>query len=449
MKENIPKPVDHAEEVALFRHSIIGSLIGQIFSHGQLKEAIKELSKKHWRAPGSDVSKRFGSSTIERWYYAYQTRGLLGLLPSARSDRGRARFMDEKKKTLLIAIRDEYPWISSRLIIKTLMRNGVLEKNELSVATLNRFYKQHGKERRTRKQQLPQSGHRLRWQAEAPGHLFHADVCHGPTLENDGQRIPVRIHAILDDASRYVVALEVHSREREVEMLGMFTRAITRHGRPGCIYLDNGATYRGEGLKTLCARLDMGFLHAAPYDPEARGKMERFWRTMREQCLNFITEKATVHDIQVRLNAWLDEDYHKEPHEGLMGATPISVWGSKDRRMKQVSHEKLREASVVTEKRRIRGDNTIDVDGVTYEVDATFLSKKKVTLGKYLYPLCNEYAPFIIHEGRTWPLHRVDPVKNSKLRRSKPEPRESYPSTGFNPADTSLRVATGQIKEAS
>ena len=82
-------------------------------------------------------------------------------------------------------------------------------------------------------------------------------------------------HALLDAASRYVVALRVADNEREETMLSLFSDALTMHGRPDTLYLDNGATYRGAVLATACARLGVSLLHARPYDPEARGKRER------------------------------------------------------------------------------------------------------------------------------------------------------------------------------
>ena len=86
--------------------------------------------------------------------------------------------------------------------------------------------------------------------------------------------MPVRIHALLDDASRYVVALRVRSDERETTMIALLSSAVLGHGIPEVLYLDNGSTYRGESLSMYCARLQSSLLHARPYDPQARGKME-------------------------------------------------------------------------------------------------------------------------------------------------------------------------------
>lgn len=158
----------------------------------------------------------------------------------------------------------------------------------------------------------------------------------------------VRIHALLDDASRFVVALDVQEREREEEMLELFARAVTRYGVPQTLYLDNGSTYRGDHLALVCSRLGIALRHAQPYDPQARGKMERFWRTLREQCLDFISPTATLHDLQVRLYAWLDSTYQHAPHTGLLGATPLRAWHDPASVMRPVDHAALATALLTT-----------------------------------------------------------------------------------------------------
>lgn len=83
-----------------------------------------------------------------------------------------------------------------------------------------------------------------------------------------------------------VVAIQACATERESEMLALMVKAIRGYGCPETLYLDNGPTYVGETLGTACARLGIALVHAKPYDPQARGKMERFWRTLREQCVS-------------------------------------------------------------------------------------------------------------------------------------------------------------------
>ncbi len=437
---------NHAHAVAMFRYGVIGPLLSSPLEHGELREHLLALALRSYRPPGATRTRRFGLSTLERWHYAYRRDGIDGLKPGRRSDAGRAAALDSDIRSLLLAIRGEYPSVSAPLVLRTLIDEGVLEPDIISVATLNRLYAEHGLHRQRRGSKGARRRERRRWQKSHPGALWHGDVCHGPTLINDGRSIPVRIHALLDDASRYVTALEVYSHEREVEMLGLLARAIQRHGAPLGLYLDNGATYRGDNLIEVTARLDMGLTHAQPYDPQARGKMERFWRTLREQCLDFIGPDATLHDVRVRLAAWLDQRYLRDPHAGLMGRSPKRVW-EKSRVTRPVDYDKLLSAFTTRERRRVRKDGTLSVEGMTYEVAQGHLAGKTVDIIKGLPPFDQDYKPQVVVEGIARPLHQVDPVANASRHR-KPIPiPETPPSTGFNPAQTNLDRAAGRVKK--
>ncbi|MBK6688868.1 MAG: transposase [Deltaproteobacteria bacterium] len=155
--------------------------------------------------------------------------------------------------------------------------------------------------------------------------LWHSDVCHGPAMKIAGRVVPLRIHALLDDHSRYVVAIQACATERESEMLALLVKALRRFHAPETLYLDNGSTYRGDVLCTACPRLGISLVHAQPHDPQARGKMERFWRTLREGCLDHLGAQASLHDVQVRLLAFVDQHYHLAPHASLMGKSPSQV----------------------------------------------------------------------------------------------------------------------------
>lgn len=442
METYTPGVSARAEEVALFRHAVIGSLLGRDFDHGELSEALRALAQQRWRPPGSAISRRFGASTIERWYYAYRAAGLAGLMPQRRQDAGRARTLDEAMREMLLDIRREYPRASAPLILRTLISHGTLSPGEVSVATLNRLYADHGLRRQGRNRSPGAPRERKRWQTAQPGMLWHGDVCHGPTLDG---RIPVRIHALLDDHSRYVVALDVYSREREVEMLEIFGKALVREGKPRALYLDNGSTYIGERLQAVCGRLAVGLRHAQPRDPEARGKMERFWRTMREQCLDFIPPSASLHDIRVRLHAWLDQHYHAAPHAGLLGRTPAAVWATSESAMRPLEVGELESAFVEREDRRVRKDGTLTIEGKTWELDAGFLAGKVVTVRIPLPPASGTTLPCVEHGERTISLHLVDPTGNAKKGRKPVSAPKPVVETGFDPATTQLQLATGQL----
>lgn len=176
--------------------------------------------------------------------------------------------------------------------------------------------------------------------------------------------------------------------------------------------------------------------------------MERLWRTMREQCLDFTGAAASHHDVAVRLNAWLDHRYHVSPHAGLMGKSPLSAWESGGRRLRRPSAEQMRDAFSVRERRRVRKDGTLDVDGVTYELDAGFLAGRNVQLVRCLPPLDIDHPPRVEHEGHTWTLHPVDPVRNAGRGRGALETLPTDP-TGFDPAGTLLDQAAGRLNRRS
>ena len=233
------KPKDRAEAIALFRSEIIGAVARRELEHGELGEALAELSQQRFRHPFVEAAQSYSVPTLERWVYAFKRGGLKALRPRCRKDKGRARQLTDAQRQLLLDIRREYPQTPATVVLRTLVTDGRLDKGQVSLTTLRRLYRQHGLDPASQEQN-PQGRHkvRLRWQAERPGALWHADVCHGAAIIVDTKKRPVRIHALIDDASRYCLAIEAMHQEREEDMLGIFVRAVRRHGPPDALYLD-------------------------------------------------------------------------------------------------------------------------------------------------------------------------------------------------------------------
>lgn len=440
-------PKDHAEAVALFRSEIVGALTRRELDRGVLAQALAELSQQRFRPPDAKSTKTYSVATLERWYYAYKARGLEALRPSPRSDRGRCRHLTSAQRKLLAAVREEHPSASVPVILRTLVAEGRLDKDAISPSSVRRFYQEQGLDRVSLRQ--GQSGGRgkvrLRWQAERPGALWHADVCHGAAILIDGKSQPVRIHGILDDASRYILAIAAHHTEREIDMLGLMVKAVRKHGPPDALYLDNGSTYRGQTLSLACARMGTALIHAKPYDAPARGKMERFWRSLREGCLDFVGSLSSLHDLNVRIWAWLDEHYHRTPHGGLLGATPDHVYNDTPRPIDAFDEAMLRKALTVHERRRVRRDSTIPMDGTDWETDLHFLAGKLVTVHRCL--VNPDEPPWLEHEARVHVLHPVNPKANAQRPRSKSCLDTAHPArkpVPFDPPKALLDRALGK-----
>ena len=443
------RPRDHREEIALFRFGVIGALTQSALARGALRAQMRALSRTTFRPPGAARTRTFSVPTLERWYYAHREGGLDALRPEPRSDRGRARELTEAQRALVLDIRREHPSATASVILRELVASGRVTDGAVSETTVRRLLSEHGLDRIALRDGAG-ARTRLRWEAERPGVLWHGDVCHGPTLTIGERKVPVRVHGMLDDASRFVVALEAHSTEREVDMLGVMVRALRRHGPPEVLYLDNGSTYRGALLSLCCARLGIALVHAKPYDPEARGKMERFWRTLRQGCLDHLGALATLDDLNARLAAFLSEHYHATAHASLMGRSPGVAWTTAERPVDRLDEAKLREALTARSRRRVRKDTTLSIAGADWELDQGFLAGRAVTVARCMVDASE--APWVEHEGRRYTLRRVDAKANA--RRARP-PRREHTATPpraqvpFDPAGALLDRARARAQSVT
>lgn len=441
--DNDLKPADWAEEQALFRLKVIGPLLcGDAMSHGELAAALRDLSDTKFRPPDAAVTRPYAVSTLERWYYAYRRGGLGALRPKRRSDRGHARALTDAQRELLLDIRRSFPRVSASVILRTLEADGRFAPKAVSAATVRRLYRAHGVDRQTLKATDHQV--RRRWQASRPHAIWHADVCHGPAMSIEGKSVPLRIHGILDDYSRHVMAIQACATERESEMLALLVKAVRLHGAPEMLYLDNGSTYSGDALRTMCGRLGIALVHAKPYDPEARGKMERFWRTMREQCVSFLGAAGSLHDVQVRLLAWIDQHYNRAHHGGLMGKSPAQALGVEFGQ--EVSEALLREALTIRGRRRVRRDGTLSIGGVDFELDQGFLHGRIVTVARSL--IDPTITPWVEHEEMKLSLRVVDAIENGKGKRKAAAKRTSGVDVPFDPPGALLAERLGKRGES-
>lgn len=421
-----------AEAVALFRMQVLGGLTRRTLARGELRQALRKISAETYIVPGIDRRQRFSVTTLERWYYALRRFGLPGLKPRVRTDRGRARALNEAQKKLVVDIRCQHPSASATLILKTLQQEGRIDDDAISAATLRRYFAQEcvQKTMSTRNERAP----RLRWQAESPGTLFHADVCHGPKIRIDGRMMPTRIHALLDDASRYIVAVRVSHTEKEADMLALLVQAWRAWGISDLLYLDNGATYRGQVMATACGRIGTTLLHAKPYDPRARGKMERFWRTLRAGCLDYLNEDCDLETVHARVQHFVAHNYHDNPRASLMGKSSAAFWAQ--RKLRSVTEQQIADALTVHHQRKINGDGTVSIGGVLWETMQHFLANKKVNVGRTLLQF--NTPPWVEYDKKKYTLRRADPIANGKPRACPAPKRPTGIDVLFDPTQPML-----------
>jgi putative transposase len=172
--------------------------------------------------------------------------------------------------------------------------------------------------------------------------------------------------------------------------------------------------------------------------------MERFWRTLREGCVDFLGGLTSLHDVNVRLWAFLDTHYHRAPHAGLFGKSPADVFGAAPP-SPHFDEAAVHDALTVRLRRCVRRDTTVPIDGKDYELDQGHLAGRIVTLCRSLADL--SLSPWVEFEGKRFDVHPVDPVKNSRRRRPRrrPEVDESTPRhPAFDPPKALLDKAVGK-----
>ena len=247
-----------------------------------------------------------------------------------------------------------------------------------------------------------------------------------------------RYRHCVDDATRVVPFAAFAMSENVQAFLPVFKNALIRRGLPARLYVDNGAPYRSRQLALMCAKLGVVLVHARPYQPAGKGKIERFFRTLRAGWLAHLDAPVTdcLQTLNRSLWAWVEGEYHNTPHRGLDGHTPLEKWAlvSGGVRYPDATLD-LDEVFLFEAERVVHKDRTVSLNGRLYEVDAILVGQR-VTL-RY-----DPHAPpgrplDVVHDAKpAGQATRLDAYANTAVRRGNyskqvepgdpaPEPRPS------------------------
>lgn len=372
----IPPPT-RLEELALFRHAIVGDLVVSDLVGSTLQDELKRRAKQRYRPPGAAASRTYHWKTLQRWLLSAR-EGLCALQPAPR-ERGYGLALTDDARQLLLDMRAEHPTAAADLLLDAAVRHGVVAEGAVSLPTLRRLYARAGLPRTGRKPRQARARDRRRWETDRICRVWHTDVCHVWRRKPDGGAEKVYVHALLDDHARFVLAIKACEGETENDLLELLVEALLRYPAPEVLYADNGATYRGHLLTLALDRLGIRLVHPAPYDPEARGKMERFWRTLRQRLLDHDDAPRSLHELNAALLAWVDADYHRRPHAGLFGEKPAQRFRAGLAALPGPrSVTELAAALEGARTAKVRKDATFSVDGTLYEVRGRHLAGKTV-----------------------------------------------------------------------
>ncbi|MBN6742268.1 DDE-type integrase/transposase/recombinase, partial [Acidithiobacillus sp. MC6.1] len=349
------KPVD---PVALFRLSVLGPLVSRTLQRGELQQILRELAQKRYEIPGSRRA-HLGEKTIEAWFYAWRQHGFDGLAPRPRSDRGQSKLPAAVQEAIVQA-KQENPRRSIAQILRLLESTGLVAQGSVSSSAIHRLLQRQGLSRVARAQQTEE---RRSFVTEHAGDIWYGDVLHAIRVPVNGQMRKTYLVSLIDDASRLVAHSAFCLGETALDIEGVLKQALLKRGMPVKLVVDNGSAYRAHTLQGICARLGIHLIYCRPYAPEGKGKLERWHRTFRDQFLSEVDERHITHldDLNARLWAWLEQVYHRTPHGGLNGVTPLARYQQDLPRIRSLGARATQLDALFyhREKRLVRKDGTV------------------------------------------------------------------------------------------
>jgi transposase InsO family protein len=372
---------EHRHAVALFRYGLIAELARLEPGTPGLYQRIAEKAQADYTIPGTSRT-RVAAETIRHWLKRYRAGGFDALLPQPRADRGRPRKLPDDLAEALIAIKAAHPKLSVRAVIQHARSAGHIPADiDLAPSTVHRLLTREGLMRK--RSEAPTTLDRRRFAFARAGELWMSDVMHGPSVTVAGKtKRKSYLIAFLDDATRVIPYAAFALSENTAAFLPVFKQALLRRGLPERLYVDNGANFRSHHLALVCAKLGIALIHARPYQPQGKGKLERWFRTCRAQLLAHLTaeETASLSALNRRLWAFVEGEYHHTAHRSLEGDTPLERWARSAEGVRFPAPDaELDELFLFESTRRVQRDRTVSLQGVVYEVDAALVGEK-VTL---------------------------------------------------------------------
>ena len=290
---------------------------------GELTRRAEEIASRQYDIPDSR-RRVLTVDTLLEWAKRYRHGGLDALAPKPRQDRGQPRAITPQLATLIERLKRENPHRTGTTLLRELALSSGKDQPPLSASTLYRFLKQRGLSER----ELLAPRARKKFEAERANQIWQADMLFGPWVQRaGGGRMQVFLHATLDDASRLIPHAQFYSSQGLDACLDCLRQAMAARGVPTRLYIDNAKIYRSPQLARIAASLGTLIIHSRPYQPEGRGKIERCFRTVREQFLANLDPKRllSLDQLNERLQAWIESVYHRAEHSAL-GTTPLLRW---------------------------------------------------------------------------------------------------------------------------
>lgn len=360
-------------KVATFRFGVIADFVtGVKLEYGDKERLLAEKAARAYEIPGSKQT-RISRASMLSWVSKYNNGGsrIEALMPQPRSDRGQYRSLDTTLRIALKGLREENAHYTVPVIIKKLRLAKIIGPDDpVNLATIYRFFRQENLERAS-----PDAEDRRRFEAEHSNQIWQADVLHGPMVAVDGLATLKKSYlmAIIDDHSRMIVHAAFYLSESFEILKDALRQAVSSRGIPQKFYCDNGSCYRSDQLERILASLGIALSHSRPYRPQGRGKIERWFRNIRDSFIPMLpTGPLPLAALNEALDRFVD-DYNSTEHSSI-NQTPRDRY-RQDLSCVRQAPERLLDYFRRREYRRVKKDRTVQLQGRIFEVPAKLIDK--------------------------------------------------------------------------
>ena len=358
--------LERARETGLFRYSLVQELAGPGLTALERGRRARELAGRVHDGPGGQPV-TVSRGTLDRWRRVYEAGGFDALVPSPRQPSPRT---PPEVLALAEALKREKPGRTAAQVQRILrLASGWAPSDR----TLQRLFERLELNDPAPGPQEEQQAFG-RFECARPNEMWTGDTLHGPVIAGGKSYL----FAFIDDHSRAVMGARWAYHDDVVRMAAAFRPALQRRGVPRAIYLDNGSPFVDAWLLRGCAVLGIRLIHSRPGKPEGRGKIERFFRTVRDQ---FLVEVGTgekiggLAEMNRLFQAWVETSYHQAVHSET-GEEPVARWARASPAERAVPEPgRLREAFLWSERRRAAKTALVSLHGNSYQVDAWLAGK--------------------------------------------------------------------------
>jgi putative transposase len=351
---------EHRRDIALFRYSLIREAADAELTKRERGRLVRRLARRTHVAPdGRRV--RIGRSTLDRWIRAYRAGGYDALVPDPRVG---VPLTAPEILDAAVTLKREEPKRTAAHVAEVLAIDGMA----VSARTLQRHFARLGLN-----ESSPTRRSFGRFEATHRNELWIGDAMHARF--GIGARKPV-LFAFIDDHSRLIPGWRWALSEDTLRLEIALRAGLGSRGVPRGIYVDNGSPFASAQLNRACAKLGIRLVHSRPGEPAGRGKIERFFRTVRD---GFEVEAARagigdLAELNRLFGAWVEQIYHHRVHSET-GQAPLERFlaGGPPERPSLVE---LHEAFLWTETRLVTKTATVSLFGNHYEVDAHLVGRR-------------------------------------------------------------------------